>query len=97
MVGMNEKEFRLEALRRLVPDTSWHGDFCLDRESLDNIEILDSMFATMLNELLRDCFVPEGNKDDGYYKLIASKKQEIIKNIRNVLEDYDDSRRKENL
>lgn len=79
---MEEKEFILEALKRLVPDTSWWGESRHDRESIDNIELLGDMFDIMLRELFIDSDVPEGNKGNASYESIAKAKQEVIEQIR---------------
>ena len=79
---MDNKEFILEALKRLVPDTSWWGESRHDRESIDNIELLGEMFDIMLNELLQDSYVPEGNKGNASCESIAKAKQTLIDNIR---------------
>ena len=79
---MEDKEFVLEALKRLVPDTSWWGESRHDDESIDNIKLLGDMFDIMLRELLNDSYVPEGNKGIASYESIAKAKQEVIDNIR---------------
>ena len=79
---MDNKEFILEALKRLVPDTSWWGESNHDGKSIDNIELLGDMFDIMLNELLQDAYVPEGNKGNSSFESIAKAKQEVIANIR---------------
>lgn len=87
---MDNKEFILEALKRLVPDTSWWGESRHDGESIDNIELLGDMFDIMLNELLRDSYVPEGNKGNASYESIAKAKQMLIDNIRYWLPEKED-------
>lgn len=79
---MDNKEFVLEALKRLTPDTSWWGESRHDDESIDNIELLGDMFDIMLRELLNDSYVPEGNKGIASYESIAKAKQKVIDNIR---------------
>lgn len=79
---MKEREFILEALKRLVPDTSWWGESNHDGKSIENIALLEDMFDIMLNELLQDAYVPEGNKGMSSFESIAKAKQEVIANIR---------------
>lgn len=79
---MEEREFILEAFKRLVPDTSWWGESNHDAKSMENIALLEDMFDIMLNELLQDAYVPEGNKGMSSFESIAKAKQEVIANIR---------------
>lgn len=79
---MDNKEFILEALKRLVPDTSWWGESNHDGKSIENIALLEDMFDIMLNELLQDAYVPEGNKGMSSFESIAKAKQEVIEQIR---------------
>lgn len=79
---MDNKEFILEAFKRLVPDTSWWGESDHDGKSIENIALLEDMFDIMLNELLQDAYVPAGNKGMSSFESIAKAKQEVIANIR---------------
>ena len=79
---MEDKEFILEAFKRLVPDTSWWGESRHDAKSCDNIELLGDMFDIMLRELFIDSDVPEGNKGMSSFESIAKAKQEVIEQIR---------------
>lgn len=79
---MDNKEFILEAFKRLVPDTSWWGESNHDGKSIENIALLGDMFDIMLNELLQDSYVPEGNKGNASCESIAKAKQTLIDNIR---------------
>lgn len=76
---MENKEFVLETLKRITPDTSWHGETDIDEESLKNIDILDEMIDFILDELFKDYIVPSGNKGNRSYEKIAAKKQKIIR------------------
>jgi len=82
---MDNKEFVLEALKRLIPDTSWWGESRHDDESIDSIELLEDMFDIMLRELLNDSVVPAGNRGNGSYESIAKAKQKVIEHIRDCL------------
>lgn len=84
---MENREFALEALRRLTPDTGWHGEAYADEDSLANIDILEEMAYFILDELFADSTVPAGNKGNGSFEAIARKKRKIIATIR---EDYFD-------
>ena len=79
---MDNKEFVLEVLKRILPDTSWWGESNHDAKSCDNIELLGDMFEIMLRELFIDSDVPEGNKGIASYESIAKAKQEVIEQIR---------------
>lgn len=73
-----DREFILEALKRLTPDTSWYGETNTDNKSIKNIDILEEMIYFLLDELFIDSIVPDGNKGNGSYEAIARKKQSII-------------------
>lgn len=75
---MTNKEFILEALKRITPDTSWHGETYTDDKSIKNIDILEEMIYFLLDELFIDSTVPDGNKGNGSYEAIAKRKQEVI-------------------
>lgn len=85
---MTNREFITEAVRRLVPDTSWHGECYLDGKSLDNLDILMGIIEIALDELTDYCIVPEGNKRNGSFEAIAEKKQRIISWVLKGLADY---------
>lgn len=84
---MEDKDFILEALKRLTPNTSWHGETNADNISMDNIDILKEMVYFLLDELFRDSIVPAGNKGNYSYEAIARNKQNIISFIK---EEYFD-------
>lgn len=78
---MEEKEFVLEALKRLTPDTSWHGECKGDEETCKNIPILAEMAYFIMSELFHHSVVPDGNADREEFKVIAKMKREIIEEI----------------
>lgn len=84
---MENKEFILEALKRITPNTSWHGDGDLDNKSIKNIDILDKMLEFILEELFEDSIVPPGNKGNHTFEKIAEKKQKIIDKLKDTLEE----------
>lgn len=69
-----DREFILEVLKRITPDTSWHGETNIDNKSIKNIDILEEMIYFLLEELFIDSTVPDGNKGNGSYESIARKK-----------------------
>ena len=79
---MENKEFILEALKRLTPDTSWHGETCADDKSIDNMNILEDMICFLLDELFNCSTVPEGNKGNGSFRAIAKRKRKAIQYIK---------------
>jgi hypothetical protein len=79
---MDNREFTLEALKRITPDTSWHGECCADNVSLANMNILGEMLYFLLDELFAYSSVPAGNKGNGSFEAIARRKQEIISIIK---------------
>lgn len=79
---MTNKEFILEALKRLTPSIYWHGETNADNISIDNIDILEEMIYFLLVELFIDSTVPTGNKGNRSFEAIAKKKQKIISFIK---------------
>lgn len=84
-----EKQFILEVLKRITPDTSWHGETYSDDKSIKNIDILKEMIYFLLDELFIDSTVPDGNKGNGSYEAIARKKQMLIAFFKSFFEDVD--------
>lgn len=79
---MEDKEFILEALKRITPDTSWYGETNADNKSLKNIDILEDMIYFLLGELFKYSIVPAGNKGNGSFEAIAKKKQKVLTDIK---------------
>lgn len=79
---MEDREFILETLKRITPNTSWHGESYADDISMDNIDTLEEMVYFLLDELFNCSTVPEGNKGNGSFEAIARKKQKIISFIK---------------
>lgn len=79
---MTNREFILEALKRITPDTSWHGETFADIKSIDNIDTLEEMVYFLLEELFNCSSVPAGNKGNGSFETIANKKQKVISFIK---------------
>ena len=79
---MEDKEFILESLKRLTPDTSWHGESYADDKSIDNIDTLEDMIFFLLDELFNCSTVPEGNKGNGSFRAIAKRKRKAIQYIK---------------
>ena len=84
---MNDKEFLLEALKRLIPDTSWWGESSHDSESVKNLDLLSNMIDMMIEILMEYSYVPEGFRNDSYEE-IARKKREIIKGLKTWVDEY---------
>ena len=84
---MNDKEFVLEALNRLIPDTSWWGESNHDSESVKNLDLLSDMFDMMIEILMEYSYVPDGFRNDSYEE-IARKKREIIKGLKTWVDEY---------
>ena len=78
---MENREFVLEALKRLAPDTRWHGETLADEGSLGNIDILEEMAYFLLDELFADSVVPPGNRGNGSFEAIAKKKRKVVSDI----------------
>lgn len=76
-----DKEFRLEALKRLIPDTSWYGESYHDTKSVNNIDVLAEMSYIIMEEMFRNCSVPEGNKGNGSYEEIARSKRNVLRDL----------------
>ena len=84
---MNDKEFVLEALKRLIPDTSWWGESNHDSESVKNLDLLSNMIDVMIESLMEYSYVPEGFRNYSYEE-IARKKREIIKGLKTWVDEY---------
>ena len=84
---MNDKEFILEALNRLIPDTSWWGESNHDSDSVKNLDLLSNMIDMMIEALMEYSYVPEGFRNDSYEE-IARKKREIIKGLKTWVDEY---------
>lgn len=84
---MNDKEFVLEALKRLIPDTSWWGESNHDSESVKNLDLLSNMIDMMIEILMEYSYVPEGFRNDSYEE-IARKKRKIIKGLKTWVDEY---------
>ena len=84
---MNDKEFALEALKRLIPDTTWWSETNHDSKSLDNLDLLSDMIDLMIESLVEYSAVPVGNKGNGSYEAISKKKRKIMKMIRDYLDE----------
>lgn len=78
---MTDNDFVLEALKRLVPDTSWYGESNHDNESVKNIKLLREMFVIMFKELTRDYRTLLQHKTNASARAIAKEKQKIIEEI----------------
>lgn len=89
-----EKQFILEVLKRITPDTSWHGETYSDDKSIDNIDTLEDMIFFLLDELFIDSTVPAGNKGNYSYEAIARKKQKIISFVKEEYFDIKEEREK---
>lgn len=84
---MTNKEFILEALKKITPDTSWHGETCADDKSIDNIDTLEDMIFFLLDELFIDSVVSASHKENDSCEAIARAKQRVINYIK---EEYFD-------
>ena len=84
---MNDKEFVLEALKRLIPDTSWWGESNHDSDSVKNLDLLSNMIDMMIEVLMEYSYVPEGFRNYSYEE-IARKKREIIKGLKTWVDEY---------
>lgn len=80
---MTNRDFILETLKRITPNTSWHGETNADNISMNNIDILEEMIYFLLDELFNCSLVSEGNKGNGSFEAISRKKQKIIHFIKN--------------
>lgn len=79
---MENEEFILEALKRITPDTSWHGETYADNKSIKNIDILEDMIYFLLGELFEYSIVPAGNRGNYSFEAIAKKKQKVFNSIK---------------
>lgn len=85
---MENDEFTLKALKRLIPDTSWWGETNHDTESVKNLDLLSDMLDMMIDSLAEYSYVPKGNKGNFSYEEIARKKRKIIENLKAYFDEY---------
>lgn len=52
MILMEEKEFVLETLKRIIPDTSWHGETTHDYTSVENIPVVEEMIYMLVEKFM---------------------------------------------
>ena len=74
---MKKEEFIMEALKKLTPDTEWHGEAYADEKVLANLDILESMLDYLLGNLFYGSIDFEGVTSSSY-KAISKRKREII-------------------
>lgn len=84
---ISDEEFALECIRRLTPDTRWHGSH-EDSNSIDNLDVLYDMICILLDELTNDAIVPEGNLGCSSFICISNKKQKLLRYVRDYIDDY---------
>lgn len=82
---MEEKEFILEALRRLLPTTEWYGETCHDNISYDNLNYYDDILMEVFNNLAINYFCL--SKGNGSAEALSQKSKKIIENFVNYYED----------
>lgn len=80
---MENKEFVLEALERITPNTEWNGKYAEDKKALENLDILEDMLECLLYKLF---YCSDDIKEwfnDNFYADIAKKKRKIINDLKN--------------
>lgn len=82
--AISEKAFVLEALKRITPDTSWHGETNHDNKSVINIHLLEEMLTYLLDELLKNSYVLEGYKGNWSLEQIAKAKQKALQRLYDI-------------
>lgn len=83
---MNDKEFILEAIERLIPKSDWHGESNQDRKSLDNIDIQWECVEIALRRLFEDIVIP-GQEGNGSAEAIKAKKRQYLEELIYWLDD----------
>lgn len=85
---MDNKEFILETIKRVLPSTSWSGETNKDNEALDNIDLLGDVLELVLDNLFSNTYlIVRGNYS---YDRIASRKQALIQWLVEYILQYDD-------
>lgn len=77
---MEDKEFVMEAIQRLVPDSMWHGETNSDKESLKAIDVEMAVLEHVLYLLTEHIQIP-GQEWNASAKAIMEKKKACLKSI----------------
>ena len=74
---LDDKEFIIEAIRRLVPDSEWHGDSQEDAISLANIDSQKRALQIVWSKLFADLVV-SGQSGNASAAAIMEKKKDAL-------------------
>ncbi len=78
---MTNKEYILETIKRVVPDSEWCGD-SKDQESFNSISIQLEAVEIILDKLLKHIYIG-GQEENWNAKRIMKEKQEALKELIN--------------
>jgi hypothetical protein len=84
---LDDKEFVIEAIRRLVPDSEWHGDSREDDVSLANVGIQKQVLQIVWSKLFSDITVPGQSGNASAEAIMEKKKDALIDFIATDLQD----------
>ena len=74
---LDDKEFIIEVIRRLVPDSEWHGDSREDDESLASVDAQMQALRIVWSKLFEDIVVP-GQSGNASAEAIMEKKKDAL-------------------
>lgn len=78
---MTNKDFVVEAVKRLIPDTSWHGETNHDKNSLENLDIGEEILYIVFEELIEE-FIKNWKKKKNYDRI------DVREALKRFLENY---------
>lgn len=84
---LDDKEFIIEAIRRLVPDSEWHGDSQEDAISLANIDSQKRALQIVWSKLFADLVVSGQSGNASAAAIMEKKKDALIDFIATDLQD----------
>lgn len=78
---MTDKEYILETIKRVIPDSEWYGD-SKDQESFNNISIQLEAVEIILDKLLKHIYI--GGQEENWNAMrIMKEKQDALKELIN--------------
>jgi hypothetical protein len=84
---LDDKEFIIEAIRRLVPDSEWHGDSQEDDVSLASIDVQKRALQIVWGKLVEDIIVTGQSGNASAEAIMEKKKDALIDFIATDLQD----------
>lgn len=83
---MNDHEFIIDAINRLIPESEWHGESNLDSQSLKNIDIQYEALESIMDKLFKNIVI-YGWKSNASAEAIQEKKRKALEYLIEYLDD----------